>query len=235
MGQFVTALRYPFIRFKRFWNFFWVFLPIIGPFMFYGYLIAVIRSIYAGKESEGLPLFWQQKFGDILLQGVFVWLGTLIVTVVLYALIFIFGIFGVVISAVLPSPLVLLVLVSIAFIIFFILALGSSMLMFQYADTLQFKDALNVFKSFRTVFGNFGSFILVFIRVLGVFVLSMLLVAIVAVPLGFVSPIAAMIVFYLYFLLVALPFLSFSGTYLYARFYRDKVLGKNKGLRKKRR
>ncbi|NOZ80672.1 MAG: DUF4013 domain-containing protein [DPANN group archaeon] len=54
------AFRYPFKNFRSFWNFLWIFLPVIGWFFLYGYFLQILGSVATGKD-KALPKsigFW---------------------------------------------------------------------------------------------------------------------------------------------------------------------------------
>ncbi len=224
MGKFIDAFKYPFINFASFWNFYWMFVPFIGPFIFYGYMVAMMRSIYAGNEKQGLPRFRDQAFGDLLLRGVFFWLGNLIVTVGFYLIIIILFIIALILSKTVEKTVGISIMIVLGVLAFIFLWLATTMLTFQYADSLKFLDLINIFKSMRIVVHNLGSYIMAMLRAAVLAVIhTLVIIALTLLGSVTIGEVTGVLVL-LFFIIVQMPFVIFSGTYVFAQFYRECVL-----------
>ncbi len=71
--DFKTAFNYPFNRAKRMWNILWVFLPIIGWSVLFGYSVRITQKFIKGKFKK-LPIL---KFKSDLKLGFFMFLKSL--------------------------------------------------------------------------------------------------------------------------------------------------------------
>lgn len=139
------AIKYPFRKWPRCYNFLWVF-TIIGIVAIYGYMIRIIQELRKGNNQE-LPKF---RFGYDLGQG---WM------VLLYALVL--GIIVGVLEIVLAN---LHEALYAAFVIYFLLI--SPMLWIQFSENRNIGQGLDFKKATRLVFTDFGDYIVTYLKAL---------------------------------------------------------------------
>lgn len=141
------TLKYPFKRFKRIWNFYWILIPIIGYFALMGYIVDILKSVFRGEEEMPKFVGFWKNVG----KGFFLFLALIIIQIVYNILIYLFRfipVLGVILTIVLVIYLILL----------------CPMLIMQYAITEKFKDALDIAKATRTMFIDFWAYVLVILK-----------------------------------------------------------------------
>ncbi len=136
------ALKYPFGKFARLFNYYWLLVPIWGWFVVYGYMIRVINDIWAGNESE-LPAI--RPFGGLFSTGFFV-------LVISLALSILAGI-----ASVIPY---------IGWLVYIYLILVIPVMIMQYAESKRVGDGFNFVRASKMVFMNFGNYIVMWLKVL---------------------------------------------------------------------
>ena len=84
---FGNAFKYPFRRMKGMLNFLWILIPLLGIFIFYGYLTRIVKEFSAGK-FEQLP---EGSFGGDLKLGFFMFLKSIPFILAYGIIIFVLG------------------------------------------------------------------------------------------------------------------------------------------------
>ncbi|MBI2136803.1 DUF4013 domain-containing protein [Candidatus Woesearchaeota archaeon] len=179
--DFKTAFKYPFNRPIGMLNILWLLLPILGSFANYGYLVVIIRQ-FLNNDFKELPEF---NFKDNLSLGFFMFLKTIpfiLVFVVIQAISTMF------------NPLIgILVILFISLFILPILYIN----FIKNGTVGSFFD----FNAIVPVFNNFGEYLIVLLKTVGLAILFLLMVLI----------------------LVGFPAMIFTQNIFYADFYRKYV------------
>ena len=213
-GDLGDSLSYPFKRFGRVCNVFWTLIPIIGGFLFTGYVIRVIRGLYDGQKE-------MVEFGDFVDNLKHGFLATLAMMIPGFIFILLLG-GSIAITALSYGIAVLFLLfLLISTILGLLMFISLPLLIFQYAENGSFVDGMNVFKALGFAFRNFGGFIVTGLKgfVLGLIWLIPYLIA-----MGLVVIIIGWPLVYL-----VGGIMGFSGYFLVADFYRkNKKVAKSK-------
>ncbi len=178
--DFNTAFKYPFNRMKGLLNIFWMFLPIIGWFVLGGYSIRIVQEFSKGKFKQVPTL----KFSSDLKLGFFMFLKALPFTLAYLAIIFI-------LVKIHPS---------LRFIMlpFELLALPILVINFMNKETV---NSFFEFNTVKSVFNNFGDYIVVLLK----------------------SILLAVIFLLMSLILVGIPAQAFTKNIFLADFYRRRV------------
>lgn len=142
MASIGQAFKYPFSNMKRFFNFFWIIVPIWGWFVVGGWALRIINEIRNGNSKE-VPAIrpWEGLFST----GFFFIVFSLIISIVMQVLIWI--------------PIL-------GWIGYLYIAIISPALMMQFAKNVKFGEGLNIVEATKTTFKNFGSWILTLLKVI---------------------------------------------------------------------
>ena len=87
---FGQAFTYPFRKFSRIFNILWLFVPIVGPFAVYGYVVWVTQKFIRGEYRQ-LPKF---HFGKNLKLGFFMFLKVIPFSVAFAIILMLLGYLG---------------------------------------------------------------------------------------------------------------------------------------------
>ncbi len=142
MATIKEGLKYPFVNFKRLFNFYWVLIPVWGWFVFFGYAVKIINEIRSGKREELPPI---RPF-----KGLFK-LGFLVAVLSL--------VYGIAINIVLKIPLV-------GWIGYIYIMLILPIVFIQFAETEKMADGFDIVRATKTVFGNLGKYIVMYLKII---------------------------------------------------------------------
>lgn len=144
------ALKYPFKRFKGLWNFYWILIPMFGWFALQGYVVQIYQAIFNGENKE-LPKF--DGFNKNMKKGFFWMIAAMVIGI--------------------PYAILQLIFKEIPFIgdvIYFVLGvymmLLSPLLVAQYAKTEKVKDGFDIAKATKTMFIDFGGYVIVHLKLI---------------------------------------------------------------------
>ena len=140
MATISEGFKYPFVRFRAIWSYWWILVPIIGYFSMLGYVRTIVKDVLKGNTKE-LPKFG--SFWNNIGPGFMLFLLGAIYSVVY------------VILGVIPF---LGVLLSICFSII------SVVLIIQYIESGKFEDGLNVVKATKVIINNIEGALLTLLK-----------------------------------------------------------------------
>ena len=162
--DFKTAFKYPFNRPAGLFNILWILLPIIGLFAYIGYLVRIVNEYIEGKYKE-LPKF---DFGNDLSLGFLMFLKAIPFSLAL----------GIVIGILNFLPVVGW-LANIAIIILIVPIVAMNFIRKQTVDSF-FE-----FAKVTAVFQNFGDYLFVILKSIGLgIVFGLLSIVLVGIPAG---------------------------------------------------
>lgn len=186
---FGDAIKYPFNEFARLFIYYVMLIPIIGPFVLYGYFFNIYQQII-NRDTGALPAFGD--FGENLKKGFMLFLGVFLVLMINYGVYFLllFTLGEIHESLNFFAALVLVVMM-----------LPLPIQMAYYVDTGAFSSMFRYISGLRLVFGNFGDYLVTVLKMLGVYIVFMLA----SIPIITV--------------IVTIPAIGFSGVALIADFY----------------
>ncbi len=179
MATIGEALKYPFANFKRLFNYWWILVPIWGWFVVGGYGIRIINELVKGNTIE-LPAI--RPFTGLFKTGFFYFVTWVIIVLVM-------------------SLLMLIPVLGWLVYVYFILI--APILTFQFAESGRIRDGLNFIRASKTIFPNFGRYLLAYVKTV-VVMLIFLVASILIIT-----------------LIVTIPAMMFSGNYIFAEFYKQ--------------
>lgn len=141
------GLKYPFNRFSRLFNFYWILIPILGWLAVPGYCLKIIQNIVRGNKQE-LPEFG--SFFDNMKAGFF------------------FIIFSLIIAL---AVMIINIIPIIGTILAIIIAFISPILIIQYTNNQSFSEGFDFKRALNLIFNNFIDFIVAYLRSIIVFVI----------------------------------------------------------------
>ncbi len=152
MATIKRALKYPFVKFARLWNFWWFLVPVWGWFVGMGYFVRLVNEIKKGKGDE-LPAI--RPFLGLFSTGFFLVVGLIpqIILVLLAKKNILF-----------PWSLILAV--------YFILILPIQVL--QFAEKRRIRDGLDVTQATKTALTHLGPFLITWLKMLVVTIIWIL-------------------------------------------------------------
>lgn len=185
MATIKEGLKYPFTNFKRLFNYYWLLIPVWGWFILCGYSIKIINEVRKGN-IKGLPPI--RPFKGLFKLGFFVAVLSLayIIVMQIFLMINYIGWIG---------YLYLMLILPIAFI--------------QFAETKNLRDGFDVVRATKTVFNNFGKYIIMYLKMIA----AGLVLLVASIP--------------IITLIVTLPAMGFMQ-YLFITDFYVEVMGKKK-------
>jgi len=150
MATIKQALKYPFAKFARLWNYWWMLVPVWGWLVVMGYLIRLVNEIKKGKSDE-LPAI--RPFAGLFSTGFFLVVALLVPGII---------------SSLLAN------LWSWFWILYVYMILINPILILQFAEKRRIRDGLNVFLATKMVFTHLGSFVLTWLKTMVVIIIWLL-------------------------------------------------------------
>ncbi len=178
--SFSDAFKYPFNNFKRMFNVLWILFPIFGWFALFGYGVRIVKNFING-EFSGLP---EMVFGSDMKFGFIMFLKSL--------------------PFMLAYSIVIFVLSGVPFLSNLILIFLEILVVPILTINFMKKESVESFFEFeiiKSVFGNFGEYLVAVLKSIGLTSVFMILS----------------------FILIGIPGLGFTGNIFIADFYRRHV------------
>ena len=156
----MDALKYPFNRLKGMLNFYWMIIPIIGPFIYQGYFVQVVKDLLNGNKQE-LPVCGE--IGENLKKGFVYFLAIMCLMVV----------------NLLVVGAVSFISETAAALVYFLVMILLPVQAIAYIDSEKFLDIFSYKKAATMIVSNLGDFVVVMVKVIVVY----MVLAIASIPL----------------------------------------------------
>ena len=153
MAPIKEALRYPFAKWRRLFNYFWLLIPVWGWFVVYGYLIRILENLRRGRHRE-LPAIHPLK--GLFSTGFFLCVSIFIYAIILFAL------------SLIPV---------LGWVAYVYVLLISPLLFLHYSETKNVKDLFDVVTASDILFSYPKEYILAWLKTIA-FILILLLASI---------------------------------------------------------